>query len=202
MRAAPRTLRHEFRACESWFANGVAFTAPGSDLPPGTNVEIRPFHAPGTRREQEEKIMKFVASTESAVKANNIARSIVTNGLGLIPEIGGPLSAVVGAWWQEEADVWGSVRLRMEAIAEKKVLDHEFIVTSRRLDGIRNVIGEYTTAIKAQDWGGPSNAVGGRAYHLGGRRASFLGSAWERPGKAADGATDGQVRSALFHASA
>lgn len=95
--------------------------------------------------------MKFVEDQDSAVQVNNQARSVVTGALKLIPEIGGPLSALVTVFWVEQGDVWESIRNRVERLVDKKIDENNFRIFTQSLTGLRNQIDEYQKAVKQDD---------------------------------------------------
>jgi hypothetical protein len=78
---------------------------------------------------------------------NDEVRSVVVFGLGNIPTAGALIAALADALWPATApDVWGPIRADVEALVEQKIADFTYQFVSDDLQGLRNVIAEYTTA--------------------------------------------------------
>jgi hypothetical protein len=92
--------------------------------------------------------MNYVDSDDASVQANNLLRSAVVHGIALVPEVGTILSGIVGALWEEQADVWQSIRARVEQVVEAKISDFEFNKMLQSLDGLYDQISEYQEVIK------------------------------------------------------
>lgn len=77
------------------------------------------------------------------VMMNNYARTVVTNGLKLIPGAGNILSGVVVLFWPELDDVWDSIRQRTEKLIEAKINDNDFRQLSETLRDLKSSFVNY-----------------------------------------------------------
>lgn len=91
--------------------------------------------------------MRYVDSDQKSIIVNNLTRSAIVDGLALVPEIGGVLSGIVGAFWEEQADVWPSIKERAEQLVNAKINEFEFIKMTQALDGLYALLHEYRAII-------------------------------------------------------
>lgn len=79
---------------------------------------------------------------------NNAVRTVVLFGLGKIPEAGGLISGLVGVLWPAtKEDVWSSIRANVEALIGQRLDEYKYQDVSEDLQGLRNVIADYTKAV-------------------------------------------------------
>lgn len=87
--------------------------------------------------------MKFGEFDKDDVRFNNIARSVVSHGLKLVPGAGEVLAGVIVHLWPEMDDVWDSIRQRTEKLIEAKINDNDFRRLSEMLRDLKSSFEDY-----------------------------------------------------------
>jgi delta endotoxin-like protein len=79
---------------------------------------------------------------------NDDVRTVVLLGLGKVPVVGELISGLLGALWPETDDTWDTIRRNVEELVSQKISDLEYSLVKNDLGGLRNVIADYTTALR------------------------------------------------------
>lgn len=79
-------------------------------------------------------------------------KTVLTVGLGRIPEVGWLLSTVVTLVWPaEKPDVWPDVRRQVEELVDHKIDNAVFSLLKAKLDGLGDVLKLYLRAVQTKD---------------------------------------------------
>ena len=80
---------------------------------------------------------------------NKAIRMAVIAGTKQIPEAGALISGLVGVLWPESGkDTWEQIKGQMEALINKKLADFKYQEVKDFLTGLKNVINDYTQALR------------------------------------------------------
>lgn len=89
---------------------------------------------------------------------NDAAKSSVAAGLGLIPEVGEILAALVDILWPStQKDVWEEVKDRVEALVDQKISDLVYQLVKEDLQGLNNSTTLYLNELRN---GNPTSILG------------------------------------------
>lgn len=81
---------------------------------------------------------------------NDAAKTALTTGLGMIPEAGEILSALVDIFWPSSGtDVWGQIKDQVEALIDQKIADSVYQQVSEDLLGLNNAMTLYLNEVKS-----------------------------------------------------
>lgn len=87
-----------------------------------------------------------------AIDWNDDAKSVVTTGLGMIPEVGDILSCLVDIFWPgSKEDVWGEIKAQVEALVDQKIDDLVYQQVTDDLTGLNNALTDYLNAANSGD---------------------------------------------------
>ncbi|MBI4909472.1 MAG: hypothetical protein HY820_37990 [Acidobacteria bacterium] len=87
--------------------------------------------------------------TSSGFDWNNAAEQGIAGILGLVPEVGPLLSALVYIFWpQSKEDIWGEIEAQVEALIQKDLSQLVQTEVSASLQGLNNVLNDYLLALK------------------------------------------------------
>ncbi|MET1004290.1 MAG: insecticidal delta-endotoxin Cry8Ea1 family protein [Propionibacteriaceae bacterium] len=88
-------------------------------------------------------------ATGYSINANDASKTVVTTGLGMIPEVGELLSGLVDIFWPaSKEDVWGEIRDQVEALINQKLSDLVAQETASDLAGLDKVLKVYVENAK------------------------------------------------------
>lgn len=77
---------------------------------------------------------------------NNLGRTIVMDGFGKIPEVGGLISDITGVLWpatNKDDGVWDHIRANVEALINEKLDDDHYNTVSEHLTGLKSDMDIY-----------------------------------------------------------
>jgi hypothetical protein len=80
------------------------------------------------------------------VDYNNLGRTIVMDGFGKIPEVGGLISDITGVLWpatNKDDGVWDHIRANVEALINEKLDDDHYNNVSEHLTGLKSDMDIY-----------------------------------------------------------
>ncbi|KUY99817.1 MULTISPECIES: insecticidal delta-endotoxin Cry8Ea1 family protein [unclassified Burkholderia] len=79
-------------------------------------------------------------------------KTVLTTGLGQIPEVGWLVSGLVSLLWpSDKPDIWAQIRERVERMIDEKIDDTVYSLLKAKLDGLGDVLKQYLSAVKLGD---------------------------------------------------
>ncbi|HEX5153408.1 MAG TPA: insecticidal delta-endotoxin Cry8Ea1 family protein [Parafilimonas sp.] len=104
------------------------------------------------KKEKFKNNLKHLKTKIMATDWNDDAKSAVTTGLGMIPEVGSILSCLVGIFWpSSKEDVWGEIKTQVEALVNQAISDNNYQLVSDSLEGLNNDLTDYVNAANSGD---------------------------------------------------
>jgi hypothetical protein len=83
---------------------------------------------------------------------NNALENEIAGGLGMVPEVGALLSALVYILWpKSQEDIWGEIKDQVEQLVDQKIANEVYQQVQEDLQGLQNVMGRYQQALQAND---------------------------------------------------
>jgi hypothetical protein len=83
---------------------------------------------------------------------NNALKNEIGAALGMIPEVGGLLSALVSILWpQSQEDIWGEIKAQVEQLVDQQIAAEVYQQVQEDLQGLQNVMGRYQQALGTND---------------------------------------------------
>lgn len=80
---------------------------------------------------------------------NDQLRTIIVSGLAAVPEGGWLVSGLLSLLWPETGEnVWDEIEGQVEALISQKLADYEYRQVSEDLEGLKNVVQDYSQALK------------------------------------------------------
>jgi hypothetical protein len=86
---------------------------------------------------------------DSNINWNDAARTVVTTGLEMIPEVGEIIGPLVDIFWPSTTEnVWGEIKDEVEALVDQKIEEHVYDTVKEDLAGLNNSIILYRNELK------------------------------------------------------
>jgi len=87
-----------------------------------------------------------------SINWNNAAERTIEADLGMIPEVGTLLSALVSIFWPESGeDVWSQIKDQVEQLIQKDISQEVYQNVQNNLSGLQNDLQLYVTAAKQKN---------------------------------------------------
>ena len=90
-------------------------------------------------------LSKALARADDDIDWDNLAKTVITTGLG---EIGSILSSLADILWPSGDDVWNEIKDKVEALIKEKISELVYKQVQNSLKGLKNNIDDYVSAAK------------------------------------------------------
>ena len=72
-------------------------------------------------------LSKALARADDDIDWDNLAKTVITTGLGEIPYVGSSLSSLADILWPSGDDVWKEIKDKVEALIKEKISELVYI---------------------------------------------------------------------------